>query len=45
MQPRHPHDAAMRVMLDGSSLADHHAARDELARALLAAQHVAIEPG
>jgi hypothetical protein len=42
---RHLHDAAKRGVLDGSSLADYHAARDELARALLAAQHVAIEPG
>jgi hypothetical protein len=44
-QFRHLHDAAKRGVLDGSSLADYHTARDELARALLAAQHVAIEPG
>ncbi len=42
---RHLHDAAKRGVLDGASLADYHAARDELARALLAAQNVAIEPG
>jgi hypothetical protein len=44
-QFRQLHDAAKRGMLKSPSLADYHAARDELARALLAAQHVAIEPG
>ena len=55
-QFRHLHDAARRGVLDGSSLVDYHAARDETpprlpgspgepARALLAAQHVAIDPG
>jgi len=44
-QFRARHDAAKRGALDASSLSDYHAARDELARALLAAQRVAIEPG
>jgi hypothetical protein len=39
------HQEAKRGSLDAQALADYHAARDELARALLAAQHVALEPG
>lgn len=39
------HDEARRGQLVGPALEEYHAARNELARALLAAQHVAIEPG
>jgi len=38
------HDQARRKALSGRDLTDYHAARDELARALLAAQHVALQP-
>lgn len=39
------HEEAKRGQLQGSSLAEYLEARNELARALLAAQHVALEPG
>lgn len=39
------HDEKKRGSLTGQRLSDYYAARDELARALLAAQRVAIEPG
>jgi len=39
------HAEAKRGGLSAERLAEYHAARDELARALLSAQHVALEPG
>ncbi len=39
------HDEKKRGALDGERLSEYHAARDELARALLAAQHIAVEAG
>jgi hypothetical protein len=41
---RELHDQARRNALSGRELTGYHAARDELARALLAAQHVALQP-
>lgn len=42
---RRVHAEAKRGALSGPSLAEYLEARNELARALLAAQHVALEPG
>lgn len=39
------HAQAKAGQLSGAALAEYHEARNELARALLAAQHVALEPG
>ncbi|HET6413232.1 MAG TPA: PilZ domain-containing protein [Anaeromyxobacter sp.] len=39
------HAEAKRSGLDAERLGEYQAARDELARALLSAQHVALEPG
>ncbi len=39
------HDEKKRGSLAGGRLPEYCAARDELARALLAAQHIAVEPG
>lgn len=42
---RKVHAEAKRGALAGAALTDYQEARNELARALLAAQHVALEPG
>jgi hypothetical protein len=42
---RKMHEDAKRGSLQGASLAEYHEARNELARALLAAQHVGLAPG
>ncbi|HXJ82977.1 MAG TPA: PilZ domain-containing protein [Candidatus Methylomirabilis sp.] len=39
------HEEAKRGKLTGQQLSDYYGARDELAQVLLAAQHIAIEPG
>ncbi len=39
------HEKAKRGALSERELAAYHAARDELARALLSAQHIALQPG
>lgn len=39
------HERARKGGLEGRELAQYQAGRDELARALLAAQHVALQPG
>jgi len=39
------HEEARRGKLSGQRLSDYYGARDELAQVLLAAQHIAIEPG
>jgi hypothetical protein len=42
---RELHEQARRGGLSGRELTDYHAARDELARALLATQRIALKPG
>jgi hypothetical protein len=42
---RQLHDKAKKGRLSGREFTDYHAARDELARALLAAQRIALKPG